>query len=185
MDRGSHQAQDRRDAGCASAAIARYRPVIERHLRVLEEYTLLRFEEIGPRDPGENLVIYFSTYDRMIDDGRLLARNPAEIDAMKLGTANCFFLSYSLESQIVAARIVANSQLTEMEITHCLLEELAQSLGLPNDDERVAPSLFNDSLKLTSLSIVDKVLLRLVYDPRMKPGTPRAQALFACARNPH
>ncbi len=77
----------------------------------------------------------------------------------------------------MAARVLAGLDLPDQELAHCLLEELAQSLGLPNEDDRVAPSIFNDSLHLTSLSLIDKVLLRLVYDPRMRPGLPRAQAL--------
>lgn len=165
------------NAAAGTAAVNRFRPVVERHLKVLSELTLLKFEEIGARDPGENLIIWFSTADKLVEDGRMLAANPAELDRLKLDTANCFFLSYAAEGKMVAARIVANSQLPQMEIEHCLLEELAQSLGLPNDDDRVAPSLFNDSFKLMSPSMIDRVLLRLLYDPRMRPGMPRAQAL--------
>lgn len=160
------------------AAIAKYRPVVEAHFASLTQFTNLEFKEIGARDPGENFIIWFSPVARLVQDGRTLAANPAEVAGRQFETASCFFLSYiSPEGRLVAARVLAGSDLPDQELVHCLLEELAQSLGLPNDDDRVAPSIFNDSLHLTSLSLIDKVLLRLVYDPRMRPGLPRAQAL--------
>jgi hypothetical protein len=165
--------------GGNAAAVAKYRPIIVGHMEQLAIFSGLKFEEIGGREPNENFVIWFSSTTRIIEDGRLLARNTAEVTERDFRTANCFFLSYFLpEGTMIAARVVANADLGDMELVHCLLEEIAQTLGLPNDDDRVAPSIFNDSLKLMSLSLIDRVLIRLVYDPRMRPGTPRAQALF-------
>jgi hypothetical protein len=164
--------------GGNAAAIAKYRPIIVGHMEQLAIFSGVKFEEIGGREPGENYIIWFSTSTKMIDDGRMLAANPAEVAGRQFETANCFFLSYYLpDGKMVAARVVANSDLPDQELVHCLLEEIAQTLGLPNDDDRVAPSIFNDSLKLMSLSLIDRVLIRLVYDPRMRAGTPRAQAL--------
>ncbi len=164
--------------GGNTAAIAKYRSVVQAHMEQLTIYSGVKFEEIGPRDPGENFIIWFSTTNKMIDDGRMLAANPAEVAGRQFETANCYFLSYYLnDGKMAAGRVLANADLPDQELYHCLLEELAQSLGLPNDDDRVAPSIFNDSLKLMSLSLIDRVLIRLVYDPRMRPGTPRAQAL--------
>lgn len=163
--------------GGSTAAIAKYRPVVEAHFASLTQFTNLSFQEIGARETGEKYVIWFSPLARLVEDGRALAANPAEVAGRQFETASCFFLSYVSEGKIVAARVLAGSDLPDQELVHCLLEELAQSLGLPNDDDRVAPSIFNDSLHLTSLSLIDKVLLRLVYDSRMRPGLPRAQAL--------
>tara|TARA_B100001971_G_C17800261_1_gene339001 strand:+ start:342 stop:572 length:231 start_codon:yes stop_codon:yes gene_type:complete len=58
-----------------------------------------------------------------------------------------------------------------------LLEELSQSLGLPNDSPLVTPSIFSTRDRLTKLSFIDKVLIRTLYDPRLKVGTPKALAL--------
>lgn len=160
-----------------NAAITKYRPVVQAHFASLAQFTNLSFQEIGPRDPGENFIIGFAPLAGLVAYGRTLAANPAEVAGRQFETASCFFLSYIQDGRLVAARVLAGSDLPDQELVHCLLEELAQSLGLPNDDDRVAPSIFNDSLHLTSLSLIDKVLLRLVYDPRMRPGTPRAQAL--------
>ena len=55
-------------------------------------------------------------------------------------------------------------------LVSCIVEELTQILGLPNDSEKVFPSIFNDKSTDQLLSGLDLVLLRLLYDPRLTPG---------------
>ncbi|MFO1141327.1 MAG: DUF2927 domain-containing protein [Amaricoccus sp.] len=52
----------------------------------------------------------------------------------------------------------------------CVNEEMAQSMGLPNDSSLARPSLFNDSLEFALLTEHDAVLLRMLYDPRLRAG---------------
>lgn len=56
------------------------------------------------------------------------------------------------------------------KLVACVVEELTQLLGLPNDSERVFPSVFNDRSTDEFLSPLDVILLRMLYDPRLKPG---------------
>lgn len=56
------------------------------------------------------------------------------------------------------------------KLVACVVEELTQLLGLPNDSERVFPSIFNDRSTDEFLSPLDVVLLRMLYDPRLKAG---------------
>ncbi len=55
-------------------------------------------------------------------------------------------------------------------LVSCVVEELTQILGLPNDSEKVFPSIFNDRSTDQLLTGLDLVLLRLLYDPRLEPG---------------
>ncbi|SEG81917.1 DUF2927 domain-containing protein [Marinobacterium lutimaris] len=55
-------------------------------------------------------------------------------------------------------------------LVSCIVEELTQILGLPNDSEKVFPSIFNDKSTDQLLTGLDLVLLRLLYDPRLEPG---------------
>lgn len=59
----------------------------------------------------------------------------------------------------------------------CIHEEIAQGLGLANDSPYARPSIFNDDDEFALLTSHDEMLLRMLYDPRLKPGmTPeRAQ----------
>lgn len=59
----------------------------------------------------------------------------------------------------------------------CIVEELTQVLGLPNDSETVFPSIFNDASIDDELTGQDVLLVRLLYDPRLEPGMPRQEVL--------
>jgi hypothetical protein len=55
----------------------------------------------------------------------------------------------------------------------CIVEELTQALGLPRDSDAVFPSIFNDKTVNYLLTGLDDILLRMLYDPRMLPGSDR------------
>jgi hypothetical protein len=52
----------------------------------------------------------------------------------------------------------------------CIVEEITQALGLPNDSDTNFYSIFNDRSPHISLTTKDKRMLRLLYDPRIKAG---------------
>jgi len=58
----------------------------------------------------------------------------------------------------------------------CIHEELPQGLGLPNDSPQARPSVFNDDEEFGLLTTQDEYMLRMLYDPRMRPGMTAAQA---------
>lgn len=58
----------------------------------------------------------------------------------------------------------------------CIHEELAQGLGLSNDSPSARPSVFNDDEEFGLLTTHDEALLRMLYDPRMRPAMTAAQA---------
>ncbi len=162
-------------AGLAKEA-AFYRPQIAKHAKALKTFTGIQFQEIGGREPGEDLIFVFARAKTMMDAGRLLEKDERVLREVSRG--NCYFLSYNMpDGRIVKGLIAVNSELPRLQIEHCLLEEMAQSMGLRNDSPLVSPSIFNDREKQMSLTLIDKVLLRTLYDKRMKAGLPRTQAL--------
>ncbi len=58
----------------------------------------------------------------------------------------------------------------------CIHEEIAQGLGLPNDSPAARPSIFNDDDEFALLTTHDELLLKLLYDPRLKPGMTADEA---------
>ena len=58
----------------------------------------------------------------------------------------------------------------------CLHEEIAQGLGLTNDSPKARPSIFNDDDEFALLTSQDELLLKMLYDPRLKPGMTLEQA---------
>ncbi|MEO1789186.1 MAG: DUF2927 domain-containing protein, partial [Pseudomonadota bacterium] len=52
----------------------------------------------------------------------------------------------------------------------CLHEEIAQGFGLSNDSPKARPSVFNDDEEFGLLTHHDELLLKMLYDDRLKPG---------------
>jgi hypothetical protein len=86
--------------------------------------------------------------------------------------SNSRFEIYRATVVIPVDRVMAQHRLTA-----CLIEETTQILGLPNDSESVVPSIFNDRSSDIELTNQDILLLKLLYDPRLRPGQPRSEVL--------
>jgi len=63
------------------------------------------------------------------------------------------------------------------KLVDCIVEELTQVLGLPNDSDKVFPSIFNDRSIDHLLSGLDYILLKILYDQRLRIGMNKAEAL--------
>ncbi|MBL3565633.1 DUF2927 domain-containing protein [Rhodovulum sulfidophilum] len=58
----------------------------------------------------------------------------------------------------------------------CIHEELAQGLGLANDSPAARPSIFNDDEEFALLTPHDELLLKILYDRRLRPGMRPSEA---------
>lgn len=58
----------------------------------------------------------------------------------------------------------------------CVHEELAQGMGLANDSPTARPSIFNDDEEFGLLTRHDELLLRILYDPRLRTGMTADEA---------
>ncbi|KUF09211.1 DUF2927 domain-containing protein [Pseudoponticoccus marisrubri] len=72
---------------------------------------------------------------------------------------------------------VIRSEHPELLRRSCIHEEVAQGMGLGNDDPRARPSIFNDDDEFALLTTHDEMLLKILYDPRLTPGMRAEQAL--------
>jgi hypothetical protein len=71
---------------------------------------------------------------------------------------------------------VIRSEHTDLMHLACLHEEIAQGLGLPNDSPRARPSIFNDDQEFALLTPMDEAMLRILYNPALRPGMSVAEA---------
>lgn len=69
-----------------------------------------------------------------------------------------------------SAVAVIRSEHPDLLRQSCLQEELAQGMGLANDSPDARPSIFNDDEEFALLTVQDKLLLRMLYDARLRPG---------------
>lgn len=71
---------------------------------------------------------------------------------------------------ITAGLVAIRTDFGPVMLKSCVEEELAQIMGLPNDDKDVRPTIFNDDQEFAFLTDHDAYLLRALYDDRLKPG---------------
>jgi hypothetical protein len=90
----------------------------------------------------------------------------------------CSFFSQAKAGKTYFTQIVVNNVGGDAQISHCLLEEFTQSLGLPNDSDKLRPSIFSDKDKFQSSRLSDKILVSTLYHPRMLPGMSRKVAFL-------
>ncbi|MEJ8473583.1 DUF2927 domain-containing protein [Roseibium algae] len=63
----------------------------------------------------------------------------------------------------------------EFLFQRCLVEETLQGLGPMNDDQSLVHSVFNDSSRHSRFTTFDRIILNMLYDPRIKPGMSAKQ----------
>jgi hypothetical protein len=73
-------------------------------------------------------------------------------------------------STYTAAVAVIRAENPDLLRLSCIHEELAQGLGLANDSPAARPSIFNDDDEFALLTSHDELLLKMLYDTRLRPG---------------
>lgn len=127
------------------------------------------------------LVLFMNSAERVEFAERVASRfpdfAPAVTTAMRETPLDIFCVSYAFGSPTyTAAIILIRSEHPPLTRLSCVHEEMAQSMGLPNDSDAARPSLFNDGKEFALLTQHDEALLRMLYDPRLRPGMTLEEA---------
>ncbi len=77
---------------------------------------------------------------------------------------------WSNKSELTEATVFIPADAVPFEVRLCLMEEITQALGPGNDLYRLADSIFNDDNAHSAPTSFDMLILRTLYDHRMKPG---------------
>lgn len=80
------------------------------------------------------------------------------------------------DNTYTAALAVIRAENPSLLRLSCIHEELAQGLGLANDSPSARPSIFNDDDEFALLTRQDELMLRMLYDPRLRPGMSADEA---------
>jgi len=97
---------------------------------------------------------------------------------LKLPNANCAgqFHGSRKTGAIGRAEVYISTDLKHKTV-HCISEEILQVMGLPNDTNIIQASIFNEKSTLKTMSLADKLLLRTIYDKRLKTNMTESQAM--------
>lgn len=74
------------------------------------------------------------------------------------------------------AIIIIRAEHPDLLRLSCIHEEMAQAMGLPNDSPTARPSIFNDDGEFALLTAHDEMLLKILYDRRLKAGITEVEA---------
>jgi hypothetical protein len=107
----------------------------------------------------------------------LSARDIADVTHMPR-TTYCLVYAVSPGNTGAYTRAVAVVRAEHPDLLRqsCFHEEIAQGLGLANDSPRARPSIFNDDEEFSLLTRQDEMMMRILYDPALRPGMRLAEA---------
>lgn len=151
--------------------------VAKTHLNMLSRLVNIKLEDYKNTGKEPNLVINFVPQIHM---SKPVLVNNENVDVRQLAAQNgCYFVLWKnpKTKSIDRAVIVANTDRDEIGVSHCVLEELTQSLGLPNDNNVRWLSIFSNNQKNTALSRGDRIILKTLYDPQIKSGMDKKNVM--------
>jgi len=152
--------------------------IVRRHLTTLIKLTGATSEK-SDKSAGKpaNFIIKF--VPRLVMGQPFIAQDVDPAILKRLGQAGvCYFLTRSISTgAMFRSLIVVNNELPPDQMDSCLLEEMTQAMGLPNDSDLVQPSIFNQKSTQRTLSPGDVILIKTLYDKRLPAGTPHGDAL--------
>ncbi len=101
--------------------------------------------------------------------------SPAVVDAFRNSPRNIFCAAFAFtkpgqKGVYGNVLILVKSEHSDFMRKSCIHEEMAQAMGLTNDSLDARPSIFNDDEEFAFLTKHDEILLRMLYDPRLKAG---------------
>ena len=112
----------------------------------------------------------------------------ALLNTLRAGKATCMAKVFRKGPEFRAAYIIIPAKYGHPQyggkiLRTCIVEELTQILGLTNDSDAVKRSMFrqtnnyNDIGSTKFMTSADRLMLKVYYDPQIKVGMPRQQAL--------
>ncbi len=101
----------------------------------------------------------------------------ATVENMSQATFCLAFARDALDDGVYTEAVaVIRGEHSDLLRLSCIHEEIAQALGVSNDSPAARPSIFNDDEEFGLLTTHDEMLLRMLYDPRLRPGMSVQQA---------
>lgn len=136
-------------------------------------------------DTSPNFFVYIVSEDERRGLGPTLTAALPDLTAIDVAgvtqmpqSTYCIVYSQSLGASGVynKAFVVIRAEHPDLLRLSCIHEEIAQGLGLPNDSPMARPTIFNDDEEFALLTMQDELMLRMLYNPALRPGMTEAEA---------
>lgn len=153
-----------------------HRASVKAHATRLSRLTDLDIA-LAARGKPANVTIFFASLDDMEKLAGPRIKDKRKVIDILLTSGCLFFYDTDAKYRISQASIFVRTGRSANDIEACLLEEMTQILGLPNDSDLIKPSVFNNGDALVQLTPLDEAFIRVLYDPKMTIGAPAREAL--------
>ncbi|PTP36356.1 hypothetical protein CWO07_09415 [Vibrio splendidus] len=151
-----------------------HQELTELHIRHLSEVTQHPITIVN-KESEANVKWIYTRQSQWVSEAKLVLKLKS---TEHLNNAICT-AGYRTNSkgEIVYAGIVipVDQARSRGKLVACIVEEITQVLGLPNDSDKAYPSIFNDHTPEDLLSPLDVVLLKLLYEPELKAGMTKSE----------
>jgi len=155
-----------------------HQQITEYHLKHLASITGVKIQPAIDNNKA-NLTIIFSTEKLIHQELKqdFLLQNKQQISELSRNSICLAHFSTYANNSIKNAVVIipVDRARAHAKLLSCVVEELTQIMGLPNDSDRVFPSIFNDKSHDDYLSGLDFILLKLLYRPEIKVGMNQSQ----------
>ncbi len=154
---------------------ALHESLVDAHIQHLQQITGHPIYRVSTRQQA-NVVWIFTRESQWQQD----IREEMGQEALKYVRGAICKASYSVSprtNEIIKASVIipVDQSRSHGKLLACIVEEITQVMGLPNDSELAYPSIFNDYTPDDFLSPLDVVLLKLLYEPKLKSGMNQQQ----------
>jgi len=156
------------------------RETISSHLARLEKITGLQMDlsRNESSDQPEVTIRYLEpveAYDQVIAKVSKVPQSRGEYYA----TGRCRVYVWNDPSGMIRKGMVLIVPNDDKKFEHsCIIEELTQVLGLTADRAHYLPAIFSNEGLPQKLSVNDMIMIRTLYDSRLKAGVAREEALI-------
>lgn len=151
---------------------------VSKYTRRLARLTNVDMRASSTKDA--NFLVLFLNEQEQVDFADTLPNlfyniSPAVVDAFRSSPRNIFCAAFAFtkpgqKGVYGNVLILVKSEHSNFMRKSCIHEEMAQAMGLTNDSPDARPSIFNDDEEFAFLTRHDEILLKMLYDPRLKAG---------------
>lgn len=152
---------------------ALHNELLNGHIEDLRSITGLSIQRVQSKSTA-NIQYYFTSQQKLPS----LLRASSKSSLKYIKSAVCLAtMRVNSDNSIQSAQIFipVNQARMHAKLLSCIVEELAQVLGLPRDSDAVFPSIFNDRTPNQMLTGLDVTLLKILYHPQIKSGMGKVQ----------
>ncbi|WP_297309851.1 DUF2927 domain-containing protein [Neptuniibacter sp.] len=149
--------------------------LVRMHIEHLTQITGHPIQLVSSESQANLKIVFTRQVDWKRQVGRLFGKKAESVAHNAVCMAN---FRVNGRYEILSAGVIIPVDQARMhgKLVTCIVEEITQVLGLPNDSEKVYPSIFNDRTPEHLLSGLDYLLLKTLYQPEIKVGMTESQA---------